>query len=172
MKNKTWILKTATRAAIVGAVTLALSACAGGLSTFGADLGKQSSPLGDIRLPYTAVSSYFGYVQPGQAPDAEVGGKNFYYLYLWVPAVAPEIGVRMLSPVGTFGTPAEGDFKAANYDEGAADMSKFFDTYITFERAVEVLSPEDIATKAATATWHSYATNDDSSEMPDRKSVV
>ncbi|WP_256444428.1 LipL32 family surface lipoprotein [Tenacibaculum finnmarkense] len=26
--------------------------------------------------------------------------KKFYYLYLWIPAVSPELGIRMVSPVG------------------------------------------------------------------------
>ena len=44
----------------------------------------------EIRIPYTDIISYYGYIKPGTAPDETRGGKNYYYLYLWIPAVAPE----------------------------------------------------------------------------------
>lgn len=155
---------------LVSLIALALAAvgCAstGGLPEFGAEIGMQSSPVGDVRIPYTSLVSYYGYVKPGSEPDAVVDGKKLYYLYLWVPLVAPEIGIRMVSPVPEGMKPAENDFKAANWEEGEADASSYFDTWVSFERAVEVLSPEDIATKGPTASWFKYDSNDDSSELP------
>lgn len=149
---------------------LAASGCASsGLGSFGAEMGKKSNPMGGyIRVPYTSVINYFGYVKPGEAPDATVEGKKFFYLYVWIPAVAPEIGVRMASPVGDLAKPnPEGkDFIAKGYDEGAKDMSKFFDTYLTFERALTILNPEDIEKNWESTDWIKYAYNDDSSEMP------
>ena len=53
----------------------------------------------EIRVPYSDVISYYGYIKPGAKPDEERGGKKYYYLYVWIPAVAPELGIRMVSPV-------------------------------------------------------------------------
>ena len=51
---------------------LLLANCAtAGLPGFGAEIGKKSSPMGDVRVPYTDVVNYFGYVEPGAAPDSE-----------------------------------------------------------------------------------------------------
>lgn len=162
--------------AILFAITL--SSCAStGLSTFGAEMGAQSNPLGflpgqgPIRVPYTSTVKYFGYVEPGQEPDALVNGKKVYYLYLWVPAVAPEIGVRMFSPVGDLATPEEGDIVAANYEAGvASDAESYFDTWISLERATAIVDPADIDGNIDSTEWLKYASNDDSSEMPKQPS--
>ena len=69
------------------------------LEKFGADMGKKSVMGKEVRIPYTDVISYYGYIKPGLKPDAEKGGKKFYYIYVWIPAAAPEIGIRMISPV-------------------------------------------------------------------------
>jgi hypothetical protein len=125
-------------------------------------------------VPYTSVVSYYGYVQPGAKPDAVVGDKNFYYLYLWIPAVAPEIGVRMLSPVPSDVTPEEGAFKAPTWDSAGADDAKnaknYFDTYITFERHSTILTPEAVESgKGAVgdaSQWITLESNDDTGELP------
>ena len=149
---------------------LLLAGCAStGLGSFGADLGSQSNPIpgsDPIRVPYTSTVKYFGYVMPGQPADATIDGKKVYYLYVWIPLVAPEIGIRMLSPVGDLVSPEEGDIVAANYEEGiAADPNAYFDTWISFERALTVLTPDQVP-GAASDEWIRLATNDDSSEMP------
>jgi hypothetical protein len=140
--------------------------CATGLPTFGAEIGKESLPLlGETRIPYLAVSSYYGYVKPGSPADATVNGKKMYYVYIWVPVVAPEIGVRMISPVPAENQPTEADFVSATWEDGKADTTNFFDTWISFDRSETVLNPEDI-TKAANGNWINFDTNDDSGEMP------
>lgn len=119
-----------------------------------------------IRLPYTSLVSYWGYVKPGSEPDEVVDGKKMFYLYVWVPAVAPEIGIRMVSPGAIYGAPEKDDIVAPNYDEGANAKESYFDTWINFERALSVINAEDIKTKAKSTKWISYDSNDDSSELP------
>jgi hypothetical protein len=152
------------------AIAAGIIACQGvqaqKLDKFGAEMGKKSVMGKEIRVPYTDVTSYYGYIQPGSKPDEERGGKKYYYLYVWIPAAAPEIGVRMISPVPDKMTPEKTDFVAPEYTANATDKTKYFDTWITFDRAMEVTGTADIATKGKTATWKTYDTNDDSGEMP------
>jgi hypothetical protein len=160
-----------TRTLILAACALSLAAAssfAGKLPNFGADFGKKASPIPnapEIRIPYTDMTTYWGYVKPGTAPDAEIGGKKMFFLYVWIPAIAPEIGVRMASPGNDFGKPDKKDFVAANYKDGEKDKS-YFDTWINFERAVTIINPDDIKKNIATTTWANYGSNDDNGEMP------
>ena len=150
---------------MVAIATLSLQAQK--LPKFGADLAKKSMGGKEIRVPYTSTIRYFGYVKPGQAPDEERDGKKFFYLYVWVPAVAPEIGVRMVSPCPTGLKPdAAKDFIAKAYTDNASDEKNYFDTWVTLERALDVLTPADIATKGKTSKYVTYDKNDDSSELP------
>ena len=143
---------------------LSLTGCAtGGLPSFGADIGKQSAMGQDVRVPYTDVISYYGYVAPGKAPDEVRENKNMFYLYLWVPAVAPEIGVRMVSPAKGYGTPKDTDFVAADF-KANADSADYFDTWVRVERCTLAVSPEDITKPCA--GWTTYGEDDDSSELP------
>lgn len=148
--------------AVAGAA-LMVSGCAGGLPSFGADIGKQSAAVMDVRVPYQDVISYFGYVAPGKAPDEVREGKNMYYLYVWIPAVAPEIGVRMISPVKGMAKPGETDFVAADFSANA-ESADFFDTWVRIERCTLAINPEDITKPCA--GWTTYGENDDSSELP------
>ncbi len=153
---------------------LAILVCLGSLSItvaqkldkFGADLGKKSMMGKEIRVPYTDLTSYFGFIKPGAKPDEVKGGKKMYYVYVWIPIAAPEIGIRMISPAPESMKPNDKDYVTADYTANASDTKSFFDTWITFERAEGVLKIEDAAAKAKTAKWTSIETNDDSSEMP------
>lgn len=136
------------------------------LNKFGADLAKKSVMGKEIRVPYTDMINYFGYIKPGAAPDEVKNGKKMYYLYVWVPVAAPEIGIRMISPAPEGEKPAETDYVSASYTANAADTKSFFDTWITFERAEGIFKLEDVASKAKSAKWTTIETNDDSSEMP------
>jgi hypothetical protein len=143
---------------------LALSAACGGLPSFGADLGKQEQMGQEIRVPYTSMTSYFGYVAPGSQPDEMKDGKKMYYLYLWVPVVAPEIGVRMLSPVGGVAKPEQGkDFVDPSFSANAGD-SAYFDTWVRVERCLTAINPDDITKPCS--QWTGFGDNDDSSELP------
>jgi len=147
-------------------LAIALTANAQKLDKFGADLGKKSVMGKDIRVPYTDVVTYFGYVAPGAAPDEVRDGKKYYYIYVWIPLAAPELGVRMASPVPEKMSAEEKDIQSKAYTEHKDDKTNFFDTWVTLERATDVMSLSDVATKGKTTKWMSYGSNDDSSEMP------
>ncbi len=155
----------------LGAIALvALSLCAfvagkAKLDKFGSSITKQVGPK-TIRVPYTDVVSYLGYAEK-DSEDAIVDGKKFTYIYVWVPAVAPELGVRMMSPVG--GMKIKDATMASNY-EANASSDEYFDTYITLEKS-NITSLKGISQdKIAGAEWNILARNDDSSEMPKQPS--
>jgi hypothetical protein len=135
------------------------------LDKFGADLGLKTVMGKEVRVPYTDMISYFGYVKPGAVPDESRDGKKFYYLYLWIPVAAPEIGIRMISPIPGGLKPAENDFVGADYKGNEGDSKNYFDTWITLERADGISSADDIM-KGKSAKWNSYGSNDDSGELP------
>lgn len=136
------------------------------LSKFGGTTQKQVGPK-TIRVPYTDVISYLGYAQTGQE-DAVVENKKFYYIYIWIPLAAPELGIRMMSPVGS-------DYKnkkAIQSDGYKANSTseEFFDTYITLERS-NIIAADKISEEAVkSAKWVVLDRNDDSSEMPKQPS--
>jgi hypothetical protein len=142
-------------------------ASAGGLPGFGAEMGARSNPLGgQIRIPYTSMVNYYGYVKPGSAPDATVGGKKMYYLYVWIPLVAPELGIRMLSPSPEGLKPEAKDFIGKDWAEAEKDPNSYFDTWISWERSSTVLNESDIVSKGKAGSWLKFDSNDDSSELP------
>ncbi|MFN4027522.1 MAG: Lipl32 family lipoprotein [Flavobacterium sp.] len=147
-------------------LALGMSATAQKLDKFGADLAKKSVMGKEIRVPYTDMTSYFGFIKPGSKPDEVKNGKKMYYIYVWIPVAAPEIGIRMISPVPENNKPTDKDYISPDFTANAADTKSFFDTWVTFERAEGILKIEDVATKAKTAKWTTIETNDDSSEMP------
>jgi hypothetical protein len=141
-----------------------------GLPKFGADMGKKSVMGQEVRVPYTSMVSYYGYVKPGSAPDETRDGKKMYYLYVWIPVAAPEIGIRMISPIPADMKAATTDFSSDAYTENNAERTAYFDTWIALEKADGILKSEDISTKAATAKWNVFDQNDDSGEMPKQPS--
>ncbi|WP_026711676.1 Lipl32 family lipoprotein [Flavobacterium filum] len=145
---------------------IAMSVSAQKLDKFGADLGKKSLMGKEVRVPYTEMSNYFGFIKPGAAPDEVVNGKKMYYVYVWVPIAAPEIGIRMISPVPEGMKPGATDMVSADFTANVADTKSYFDTWITFERAESILKLDDIKSKIKTTKWISIESNDDSSEMP------
>lgn len=132
---------------------------------FGSSIEKRIGPK-KVRVPYTDIISYLGYAEPG-SEDAVVGGKKFTYLYVWIPAVAPEIGIRMISPAD--GKKVKSPIKASNYDANAS-TEEFFDTYITLEKS-NITSISNInSASIESATWTTLEKNDDSSELPKQPS--
>lgn len=146
-------------------VAVCFSANAQKLKKFGMDFKKKHYPvIGDVRIPYTDVVDYFGYVKPGEAPDEVKGGKKYYYIYVWIPAIAPEIGIRMVSPVTSL-TPGKDSFVSPSWEGGKSDKTNYFDTWISFERAEGILTKADIIAKGKTCNWNLYGSNDDSGEL-------
>lgn len=151
--------------AVLMIVAICFSANAQKMKKFGMDIKKKRYPvIGDVRIPYTDVISYFGYVKPGEAADETKNGKKYYYVYVWIPLVAPEIGVRMVSPV-TSRVPGKDDFVSPSWESGKDDKKNYFDTWISFERAAGIFKKEDILAKGKTCEWNSYGQNDDSGEL-------
>lgn len=131
------------------------------LGKFGSLTEKKIGPK-TIKVPYTDVVSYMGYAAK-DTEDEIIDGKKFYFIYLWIPAVAPELGVRMMSPVGK--TKIKNATKSEDYTANA-DSKDYFDTYITLERS-NIVSADKISVDGVKgAKWISLAKNDDSSEMP------
>ncbi len=135
------------------------------LKKFGSSVEKKIGPK-TIKVPYTDVVSYLGYAAPGNEDEVK-DGKKFYYIYVWIPAVAPELGVRMMSPVGK--AKIKGATSSQAYQDNASSKD-FFDTYVTLERS-DIVSKDNISEDAAkSANWVTLERNDDSSEMPKQPS--
>ena len=131
------------------------------LGKFGGLTEKKMGPK-TIKVPYTDVISYMGYASPGSEDEIK-DNKKFYYIYVWIPAVAPELGVRMMSPVGT--TKIKDATTSKEYEDNASS-SDYFDTYITLERS-DIISKDNISeANVKSANWITLDSNDDSSEMP------
>ncbi|MCQ0110974.1 LipL32 family surface lipoprotein [Zhouia amylolytica] len=131
------------------------------LKKFGSSTEKKIGPK-TIRVPYTDVVSYLGYAAQGNEDEVK-DGKKFYYIYIWIPAAAPELGVRMISPVDKM--KIKDPIESQEYLDNK-DSKDYFDTYITLERS-SILKKEDISTEAvANAEWVTLEKNDDSSELP------
>ncbi len=136
------------------------------LDKFTGDLGKKEVMGKEVRVPYTEVISYYSYIKPGCKPDEVRDGKNYFYLYVWIPIAAPELGVRMASPVPAKMAPEKTDFVTQDYTDNKADATNYFDTWISLERANGIVSVDQILSMAPKASWMNLGTNDDSGEMP------
>ncbi len=133
------------------------------LKSFGSSIEKKIGPV-TKKVPYTDIVSYLGHAAVNTEDEVK-DGKKFYYIYVWIPAVAPELGVRMLSP--TKKVKVKKAIKGATYDANASS-DDYFDTYITLERS-DIISKDKI-NNAKNAKWHTLASNDDSDEMPKQPS--
>ena len=133
------------------------------LKMFESSMEKSIGPI-TKKIPYTSVTTYLGYAA-ANTQDEVKDGKNFYYLYVWVPLVAPEMGVRMVSPVTNFKDKKAIVSDAYSQNKGSKD---YFDTYITLEKSN--ITSKDKLSEASTAKWNVLASNDDSSELPKQPS--
>lgn len=133
------------------------------LKAFGSSIEKKVGPV-TKRVPYLDVISYLGHASPGTEDEIK-DGKKFYYIYLWIPAVVTELGLRMVSPAG--GTKTKNPIVGAGYEDNKGSKD-FFDTYITLERS-NVYVKEGTA-EIKNATWTTLKKNDDSSELPKQPS--
>ena len=125
------------------------------LDKFGADMAKKSVMGKEVRVPYTDMITYYGYVKPGAAPDETKDGKKYFYLYVWIPAAAPEIGIRMISPVPEkMAEPDKGDIVSPDYTANKTDTKNYYDTWISLESADGISSSADIAAKVKDILAH------------------
>ncbi len=107
---------------------------------------KTGFGFASVRAPYVENTNYFGYIGKDSKADAVIKGKNAFFLYVWIPAAADEIGVRMISPVGDLASPEKADFVHPNYKKAnKADSEQWFDTWIRVER-MDIIDPTSIKT--------------------------
>ena len=131
------------------------------LKVFNSSITKKIGPK-KIAVPYTDVTSYMGFASPGTEDEIK-DGKKFYYIYVWIPVVVPEIGVRMISPAASI--KAKNILQSQEYIDNS-DSKDYFDTYITLERS-NIFTKQGISEDGvANASWNTLARNDDSGEMP------
>ena len=148
------------------ALLFTMNAQAQKLGSFGSSIEKKVGPK-TIKVPYTDVVSYLGYAAAGNEDETR-DGKKFYYIYVWIPAVAPELGLRMMSPVPK-GFKTKGATVASEFTDNASSKD-FFDTYITLERST-IISKDGISEAGVkSAKWVVLESNDDSGEMPKQPS--
>jgi hypothetical protein len=133
------------------------------LKAFGSSIEKKIGPV-TKKVPYTDVVSYLGHAAV-DTEDEVKDGKKFYYIYVWIPAVAPELGLRMMSPAKK--VKVKKPIKSATYDANAGS-DDYFDTYITLERS-DIFTKDKIS-NAPNASWNVLAKNDDSGELPKQPS--
>jgi hypothetical protein len=151
------------RSGVVAAVGLGAVACAG-LPPFGADLGRQQAAAGGARAPYATTVRYYGWIAPDAEPDDIQAGKKLVYVYVWVPANTPELGVRVVSPAQLVQRPdRHNDFVDPQAISRRASTI-YFDPYVRLERCLAAITPEDITKPCA--QWASLGENDDSDELP------
>lgn len=72
----------------------------------------------------------------------------------------------MISPVPKKPQPTDKDIVTESFKNNQKNTDMYFDTWITLEKAVGVVSKENLAEKASEATWRRLEFNDDNSEMP------
>jgi hypothetical protein len=139
------------------------------LPTFDADFGKKTVFGQEIRIPYTDVVSYFGYIKSGATADEERGGKKYFYLYLWIPVAVPELGIRMVSPVTTM-KPEKLDYVMDDFTANSNDKKSYFDTWISLERSSVIFNDSNFVDNVKNGEWTLLGQNDDSSELPKQPS--
>lgn len=130
------------------------------LGKFGSSVEKRLGPK-KIRVPYTDVVSYLGYAEPG-SEDTIIENKKYTYLYVWIPIVAPELGLRMVSHHD--GDKIKNPIISKNYNQHK-DTKEYFDTYITIEKS-NITSLSDISESTVkNARWVMLDRNDDTQEI-------
>ncbi len=133
-------------------LALVLTAC-GGLPTFTAELGRESSIMGEASVSYGTVASYLG--------SAKEGGQELL-VYVWLAGVTPELGVRVLSPARGYGELPPASFLEAPRDESAGDA--YFDPVVKVERCLDIAIPEELTRPCG--EWILLGQNDNSQELP------
>ena len=136
------------------------------LGTFNSELLQKKVLKKTIKLPYLSTTSYYGYIDPSQEPDEIREGKSFFYLYIWIPIAIPELGIRMVSPIPAKMNPKKDDFTSDIFIENQSEREKYFDTWISLEKASNVISKELAVNNFNSHQWNQIAYNDDSSELP------
>lgn len=93
----------------------------------------------EINLPYTNITSYLEYVDGTNEDEIAEDLKN-YYVYIWIPVAANEIGVRMKSPVGK--TKVKNAIISDAYQKNMKSKD-VLDQFISFQRST-IKNPENV----------------------------
>lgn len=140
------------------------------LGTFNSELLEKKILRKTIKLPYLEKNNYYGYINPNKSPDEIRGGKSYFYLYVWIPIAIPEIGIRMVSPIPSKMNPKKGDFISETFKLNSSERVKYFDTWISLDKASNVISKEAAVNDFDSHIWNQISYNDDSSELPSQPS--
>lgn len=140
------------------------------LGTFNSELLEKKILRKTIKLPYLEKNNYYGYINPDKSPDEIRGGKSYFYLYVWIPVAIPEIGIRMVSPIPSKMNPKKDDFISETFKLNSSERVKYFDTWISLDKASNVISKEVAVNDFDSHTWNQISYNDDSSELPSQPS--
>lgn len=144
-------------------VVVSLSGCGLRVGAPSAAALPSRFPSSDARTPYPETASWFGYLAEDTPPDTAEGEEPLHHLYVWLPNAAPELGVRVVSPVAGWTTPQPEDRQDPAYAAHAA-LPTGFDPKVTLERCVNAMNPEDL--QAPCEYWAALGENDDSTELP------
>ncbi|MFH0866919.1 MAG: LipL32 family surface lipoprotein [Bacteroidota bacterium] len=133
------------------------------LNVFGAELGKTERNGQDLRYPYSDSKCYFGFIDSTWKVSDTAAGKNFYYLYFFLPQETEEIGIRLMSPVSPVIFPDKGDVVEKEYYEYRKTNGNWFDPWIALERQVSI---NDSTEKDSFKNeWIMLGGNDDNDEL-------
>lgn len=119
-------------------------------------------PSSDGQTPYASTVNWFGYIA-NEAPAPPEGEAPRRYLYVWLPNAAPEVGVRVVSPVAGWTTPEADDYQSPDFAAHAEALTGF-DPAVSLERCVNAMNPEDLLVPCE--YWSALGENDDSTELP------
>lgn len=140
------------------------------LGTFNSELLEKKILRKTIKLPYLEKNNYYGYINPDKSPDEIRDGKSYFYLYVWIPVAIPEIGIRMVSPIPSKMNPKKDDFISETFKLNSSERVKYFDTWISLDKAKNVISKESAVIDFDSHQWNQISYNDDSSELPSQPS--
>ncbi|MFD2564632.1 LipL32 family surface lipoprotein [Aquimarina rubra] len=118
------------------------------LKKFKSTIVKKIGPK-EINVPYLHMTSYLEYVDGNNEDEVVEGNKN-YYVYVWIPVAANEIGVRMKSPVGKI--KVKNAVASDDYNKNA-NSKDILDQFISLHRS-NIKNPEAISlSNIENATW-------------------
>lgn len=144
--------------AVMASFVVLASGCATTLPKFGAS--KDAAE-------YQGMVSYYGNITQGSQPDESRGNRKLYFVYLWMPNSAPDLGVRVISPTKDLPKPDGMTINDPSYS-GGDDGKTFFDPWIALERCTTITTPAEV--DKTCASWSKMGENDDSNELPKQPS--
>jgi len=132
------------------------------LKKFKSTITKKIGPK-EINIPYIYMTSYLEYVDGSNEDEIAEDLKN-YYVYIWIPVAANEIGVRMKSPVGK--TKVKNAITSDAYQKNMRSKDAL-DQFISFQRST-IKNPENVDQDGIkNTTWTTMHPNAMDSDLTD-----